>query len=140
MRHRLPLFLACLMILPALLVAGCGDDNTGNTTPVPESSSQDSSDQGSTGSTGEDSIAESAGDSAKATYDSCIEAADQLPDNSNARDAKNRCQQAYDNIKEATDKMDQKTDEAREKCKDAANNIPNADAKAQALAACDKFQ
>ena len=74
------------------------------------------------------------------TYQACIDAADKLPDASNARDVKKRCKESYENIKDASAKIDQATSDARAKCEDAANKIPNADAKTSALAACAKFK
>lgn len=131
MRHRLPLFLACLMILPALLVAGCGSDDTSSSTPAEDTSTQESA----TGATSDSATA-----SAQRTLDTCLETADKLPDSTKAEEAKQKCQAAYDNIADANKKIDEKTQEAVKKCKDAANKIPDEGAKASALAACDKFQ
>lgn len=130
MRRRLPLILAALMMIPALLVAGCGDDKTSDTnTAAPTQSTA-----APTGAT-----SDSADDRAQATLASCQAAAEKLPEDQ-AADAKQRCQDSYDNIKDATKKIDEKTQEAVAKCKEAAENIPDANAKQQALAACDRFQ
>lgn len=131
MHRRLPLFLACLMILPALLVAGCGDDDTSSSTPAQDTSTQEPA----TGATSDSATA-----SAQRTLDACLETANQIPDSAKAEDAKQKCQDAYDNIAEANKKIDEKTQEAVQKCKDAANKVPNAEAKASALAACEKFE
>lgn len=127
MRQRLPILIVCLLIGSALLVAGCGEDEA-STTTAPEATSQTSS------------SSDSAGESAQRTLDSCIDAAERLPDETAAKKAKKQCQDAYGNIKEQTEKLDEATAEARENCKEAAEAIPDGQAKEDALAACEKFQ
>lgn len=136
MRNRLPIILAALMILPALFVAGCGDDDEPTTTTAPTQTTAATPETSSTGPTGD----ESASESAKRALDNCLAAADRLPDASNSRKAKKQCQDAYDNIKDATKKADESVSEARENCKQAAESIPDGQAKEDALAACEKFQ
>lgn len=133
MRQRLPIFLAALMILPALFVAGCGDDEEPATsTPAPTQTT-------TTASTGATS-GESATESAKRNLDNCLKGAEQLPDDSATEAAKKQCQAAYDNIKDATKKVDESVADARKRCLEAAGQIPNEQAKQDALAACDRFQ
>lgn len=124
MRRRLLPILACLMMIPALLVAGCGDGSSGTNTKT---------------STPAGATSDSAGDRAKAVLASCKAAAENLPVN-RVEAAKKNCQDSYDNITGAKKAIDAKTDQAVKKCKQAAEQIPNADAKAQALAACGRFQ
>ncbi|MGK2877473.1 MAG: hypothetical protein ACSLFF_02675 [Solirubrobacterales bacterium] len=133
MRSRLPLILIALTILFSLAAAGCGDDASDNATPVPSGATQSTS-EGSTGSDG------AASASAQKILDTCLEAAGALPDADKAADAKKRCQDSYDNIKESSEKIDQATSDARAKCEEAAKNIPNAEARASALEACGKFK
>lgn len=127
MRRSL-LVLICLVV-SASFVAGCGDDNAAT-----KYDNNSSSGQSATPAT-----SDSATDSAKATLDACLSSAEKLPADK-VEGTKERCQEAYDNIKDANAKIDEKTKEAAEKCKEAANKIPDGDAKANALAACDRFQ
>lgn len=127
MRQRLPILFVCLLLASALLAAGCGEDEP-TATPTPEATPQTSS------------TSDSAGASAQRTLDSCLQAADRIPDETAADKAKKQCQDSYDNIKEEAKNIDEKTAEARENCKQAAEAIPDGQAKEDALAACEKFQ
>lgn len=133
MRSRLPLILIALTILLAFVATGCGDDKSadGDSTPVP---ALDPTNTGTTGSNG------SATASAQKTLDKCNQAAEALPDSDKVADAKKRCQDSYDNIKESSAKIDQATSDARAKCEEAAGKIPNEEAKSSALAACAQFK
>lgn len=131
MRQRLPILLVCSMIPFALLAAGCGDDDA-TTTPAPDATTQEAP-SSATGDV-------SADESAQRALANCVQAADRLPDETAAADAKQRCQDSYDNIKEGAKNLDEKTAEARENCKRAAEGIPDGEAKQNALAACDRFQ
>lgn len=131
MRNRLPLFLAALMLVPALLVAGCGDDKS-STTNTPESTMQVTATTGST--------SDSASDRAQATLASCQAMAEKLPDEADAKKAKQACQDSYDNIADASKKIDESTKEAVKKCKEAAEQVPDETARENALAACERFQ
>ena len=133
MRSRLPLVLIALTILFAFVAAGCGDDTSTSDGAAPAGATQ-STDPSSTGSDG------AASESAQETRDNCIEFAEDLPDADQAAEAKKQCQDAYDNIQDASAKIDQATSDARAKCQEAANKIPNDEAKANALAACAKFK
>lgn len=127
MRQRLPILFVCLLFASALLATGCGDDNA-TTSPAPEATAPTSS------------TSDSVDASAQRTLDNCVEAAGRIPDETAAAKAKKQCEDAYNNIKEQTKNIDEKTAEARENCKQAAEAIPDGQAKEDALAACEKFQ
>jgi hypothetical protein len=139
--------LACLMIVPALLAAGCGSDKTAST-PATTSTSDIPSKGSSFSGSPSDSAGASAGttarlsasDSAKQTLDNCLQGADQIPDVSASKRAGKQCRAAYKNIKDAIKTIDAKTAEARAKCVEAANSIGNAEAKSTALQACQQFK
>lgn len=132
MRSRLPLIFIALTILFAFVAAGCGDDNSTSDGAAPAGATQ-TVDPGSTGSDG------SATASAQKTLDACNSAAEKIPDADKSADAKKRCQDSYDNIEDASARIDEAASDARAKCEQAANKIPNASAKADALTACAKF-
>lgn len=136
MRSRLPIILIALTILFAFVAAGCGDDNSTNDGAAPTGATQ-TTDPGSSGATGSSG---SATTSAQANLDKCLEAADAIPDGDNAAEAKEGCQEAYDKVSDATEKIDQARSDARAKCEEAANRLPNEQAKANALAACARFK
>lgn len=133
MRSRLPLILIALTILFAFVATGCGDDNSTSDGAAPAGATQ-TIDPGTTGSNG------AASESAQTTLDNCVKAAEAVQDKTKSAKAKKACQDAYDNIHDASAKIDQATSDARAKCEEAANNIPNEEAKANALAACAKFK
>lgn len=133
MRSRLPIILIALTILFAFVATGCGDDNSTSDGAAPAGATQTTA-PGTTGSSG------AASESAQTTLDNCNKAADAVQDSSKSRQAKKACQDAYDNIQDASAKIDQATSDARAKCEESANNIPNEEAKANALAACAKFK
>lgn len=132
MRSRLPIILIALTILFAFVAAGCGDDTSTSDGAAPAGATQ-TTDPGTTGSSG------AASESAQLTLDNCEQVADAVQDKTKAAKAKKACQDAYDNIQDASAKIDQATSDARAKCEEAANKIPNEAAKADALAACAKF-
>lgn len=136
MRNRLPIFLAALMMLAALFVAGCGDEDEPATTTAPTQTTSATPETSSTGSTSD----ESASGSAQRTLDNCLQAAERIPDDTAKDKAKAQCQAAYDNLKDANKKIDESVSEARENCKKAAESLPDGQAKEDALAACEKFQ
>jgi hypothetical protein len=133
MRSRTSLILIALTMLFAFVATGCGDDNSTSDGAAPAGATQ-SADPGSTGGSG------AATASAQENRDKCLQAASAVADADKAAEAKEACEEAYDQLSEATKKIDQKTSDARAQCEEAANNIPNEEAKANALAACAKFK
>lgn len=132
MRARLPLILICFTVLFALVGAGCGDDASTSDSAAPAGATQ-STEAGATGGTG------ATGASLEAAYNACLKAAEAIPDSSNSRNATQECKKAYNNVDNATDKVQKNVEDAYKDCQKAANSIDNADAKAQALAACENL-
>jgi hypothetical protein len=133
MRARSLITFAVLAVLMAFAVSGCGDDKPSATN---EDSATPAVTPGTTGATGSSGDASA---SAQATYQACLQAAEKIADADKSTTAKHRCDDAYENIKDAVKKTDQLASDARAKCEEAANKIPDSDTKQQALAACDKF-
>jgi hypothetical protein len=135
MRSRLPLVLLALTFLFALVASGCGDDKssggTVNTTGATQSTVQPAT--GGTGSSG------SASASIKQAYQACLDGAEKIPDGAKSREMTKRCKDSYSNVKDASAKIDQAASDARAKCEEAANKIPDETTKASALESCAKF-
>lgn len=131
MRQRLSILLTGLMLLTALVAAGCGDDEDAGSKPASPTNETSATD-----STGK----ESAVKDAKRARDECREAAEELPDQDAIDQAKRQCQAAYDNIKAASKAVDDARAQTRENCTKAAEAIPSERAREEALAACERVK